>query len=78
VSSPTIGGAVQRFESLENWIDFLTRQGDIPFLIAGNKDDLAEQAEVTPEVDTFFARRTDLLLRKLSLRSVAVFNLITN
>lgn len=30
------------FKDLDYWIDFLQRQGDIPFVIAGNKEDLIQ------------------------------------
>ena len=28
------------FDNLQTWVDFVRREGDIPFVIAGNKDDL--------------------------------------
>lgn len=35
----------ETFNDLDQWIDFLQHQGnDIPFVIAGNKDDLTESA----------------------------------
>ena len=33
----------QSFENLYEWVDFLRKHGDIPFVIAGNKDDLVKE-----------------------------------
>jgi GTPase SAR1 family protein len=37
------------FDSLSNWVTFLRQQGEIPFVLIGNKEDLADQLEVTAE-----------------------------
>jgi small GTP-binding protein len=43
------------FETLSSWVSFLRQQGDIPFVIFGNKEDLADKQEVTNEEATNFA-----------------------
>jgi small GTP-binding protein len=43
------------FEHLEDWVAFLHQQGDIPFVIVGNKDDIEGQAQVTAEEAAQFA-----------------------
>jgi small GTP-binding protein len=37
------------FTNLPGWVSFLHQQGQIPFVIMGNKEDLCEKLEVTPE-----------------------------
>ncbi|KAH0788318.1 small GTP-binding protein [Histomonas meleagridis] len=41
------------FAALDEWVDFLHQQGDIPFIIVGNKEDLT--AEITEEEATNYS-----------------------
>lgn len=43
------------YESLESWVQFIRQQGDIPFVIVGNKEDLADKIEVDHEEAANFA-----------------------
>jgi small GTP-binding protein len=43
------------FQNLQSWVSFLRQQGDIPFVLIGNKEDLQDSFEVTPEDATDFA-----------------------
>jgi GTPase SAR1 family protein len=43
------------FTNLHSWVSFLRQQGDIPFVLIGNKEDLEESFEVTQEEATDFA-----------------------
>ena len=40
----------ESFQSLDEWVDFLHQQGDIPFIVVGNKEDL--KPEITEEEAT--------------------------
>jgi GTPase Era involved in 16S rRNA processing len=60
---------VTRRQSFKNWIHFLTQQGNTPFVIAGNKEDLAQQAEVTPEDATLFAQTNDVTFFQTSAKT---------
>jgi GTPase SAR1 family protein len=39
----------QSFDNLAHWVAFLRQQGDIPFVLIGNKEDLVDKLEVTSE-----------------------------
>jgi small GTP-binding protein len=37
------------FDNLTNWVTFIRQQGQVPFVVMGNKEDLSEKAEVAAE-----------------------------
>jgi GTPase SAR1 family protein len=44
------------FETIAEWIKFLWLQGEIPFVLVGNKDDLSAEVKVGPEKGTLLAK----------------------
>jgi small GTP-binding protein len=76
------------FENLAHWVSFLHQQGDVPFVVLGNKEDLAESLEVTPDEALNYALSVggqyfttsamtgsgvDLAFRALELEAVAFY-----
>jgi GTPase SAR1 family protein len=57
------------FESLSHWIAFLRQQGEIPFVLLGNKEDLADKLEVTAEEATNYAFSVESQFFSTSARS---------
>jgi small GTP-binding protein len=42
------------FDNVSEWVSFLKQQGDVPFVIIGNKEDLVSRIQVTLEEATNF------------------------
>jgi small GTP-binding protein len=76
------------FENLAHWVSFLHQQGAVPFVVLGNKEDLAGAHAVTPDDALNFALAVgwqyfatsaktgagvDLAFRALELEAVAFF-----
>jgi GTPase SAR1 family protein len=47
------------YESLPSWVQFLRQQGDVPFVILGNKEDLTHLVQITPEEALTYAQSVD-------------------
>jgi small GTP-binding protein len=47
------------FESLPSWVQFLKQQGDVPFVILGNKEDLTNLVQITSEEAVAYAQSVD-------------------
>jgi small GTP-binding protein len=76
------------FESLSDWVTFLRQQGEIPFIIVGNKSDLTAQQEVSAEEATNFAysvngqywstsaktgENLDLVMKQLEIEAITLY-----
>jgi GTPase SAR1 family protein len=76
------------FENLTHWVSFLRQQGEIPFVIVGNKEDLTEQQQVPLEDATNYAfsvesqffsasaktgQNVDLVFKQAQLEAVDMF-----
>jgi small GTP-binding protein len=76
------------FDSLPHWVSFLRQQGQIPFVIMGNKEDLVGKIEVLPEEALGYAQsvgasffttsartgsNVDLAFRSLEIEAVKNF-----
>jgi small GTP-binding protein len=76
------------FDNLPHWVSFLRQQGQIPFVIMGNKEDLAGKIEVPPEEAVGYAQsiganffttsartgsNVDLAFRSLEIEAVKNF-----
>jgi GTPase SAR1 family protein len=76
------------FENVSHWVTFLRQQGEIPFVLVGNKEDLADQLATTQEEginyafsveSQFFAtsaksgQNVDLAFRQVQLEAVEVY-----
>jgi small GTP-binding protein len=57
------------FESIPGWITFLRQQGEIPFVIVGNKDDLSAEAKVASEEGTLLAQAHDSIFFQASAKN---------
>jgi GTPase SAR1 family protein len=47
------------YESLPSWVQFLKQQGDVPFVILGNKEDLTNLVQITLEEALGYAQSVD-------------------
>jgi small GTP-binding protein len=57
------------FENIPWWIKFLREQGDIPFVVVGNKGDLSADAKVASEEGALLAQAHDSIFFQASAKN---------